>query len=185
MKKLIVLFLFFVGINTPTLRADNQLIDDARSVKLAFMKLQQSRSAKNQQDYLKHFPRKPRQFTRLFNSRKKDQLWDGSEYIFQLEHIAKNYPKETFELVMTLAATLKWQKEAPNYLQFVLMKIAMNNPFGFATQFSKLSRTKQNSIISFLNANPKGPAIGYEQLIYMLRRTGKDEIADRLQAGSQ
>ena len=154
----------------------------ANQLKTAYQKLQISRNSNiYQKQFLSAFPTSSKEFNRLFNSRKKDQLYDGNDYIFQLERIAINHPQQTFQLVLNLASELKWQSGAANYLQFVLMKISLNDPLMFHQQMQSLSKKGKSQVVRFMTQGKKGPGVGYTQLVSMLRRLDRNTLADELE----
>jgi len=169
---------------TPLTLSAKSLSQEAQKFKRQYdaLKLKQY-DARLQIAYLEAFPSDARTFNRLFNHPRQEQLWDGNQYIFELESLAVKHPQKTFALVLKLAAQLTWQKDAPNYLQFVLMKIAIDNPFEFSKQFSALSDPERQSIVTYLTTSANGPAVGYRQLIEILKRINKGAIAAELAAG--
>lgn len=160
------------------------LIPQAEELRDAYKKLQVSRNNSHYQKlFLASFPSSKTEFNRLFNSPKKDQLFDGNDYIFQLERLAVNHPKQTFQLVLKLASELKWQTGAANYLQFVLMKISLNDPLSFSSQLQSLGENKKRSVIGFMAQGKSGPGVGYTQLVSVLRRLDKNRLANQLEDG--
>ena len=180
----VVLALCGLGVCMDSNASVNRLTTEAKQLKSAYENLmQRKRDPQRQKAYLDAFPSTAKSFNRLFNNKKRDQLWDGNQYIFELERLAQSNSKATFALVFDLATSIPWGPDAPNYLQFVLMKIALDNPFEFARHFEQLKQQRQSSLIRFLTTSKNGPAIGYKELIYVLRRTNKNDVADALAAG--
>jgi len=181
-KLLLVLFLCGAVIGSPS-QAQN-LSKEASHLQFALGELQLRRNDPTRQKaFLEAFPKTARQFNRLFNSSSKDQLWDGNQYIFALEGLMQRNAKQGFKLVLGLASELKWGPDAPNYLQFVLMKVAVDNPFEFSEQFMALSESKRKNVVKFLTESKNGPALGYQQLIEILKRVNKKDAAKELQKG--
>ena len=183
MKLLTVLVIIFTLGFSHQSKAES-LTEDAALLKQAYDELQlRKRDGERQLKFVRAFPRRARDFNRLFNSPSQDQLWDGSRYIFELEQLAQSQPNETFGLMLQLASELKWAPDAPNYLQFVLMKMAIDNPFAFADQFAQLTETQRSGVVNFLAKSNKGPAIGFHQFIEILNRINKTALAEELSAG--
>lgn len=158
------------------------LLPAAEKLQAAYQKLQLSHNNRHyQQQYLTAFPTTKRDFIRLFSSSQKDQLFDGNDYIFQLERLAVNHPQQTLQLVLKLASELNWQNGAANYLQFVLMKIALNDPLAFSQQMHSLAQRKRQGVIRFMAQGSNGPAVGYGQLVKVLRRLNKNQLVDQLE----
>lgn len=158
------------------------LLPAAEKLQAAYQKLQVSQNNRHyQQQYLTAFPKTKSDFIRLFSSSKKDQLFDGNDYIFQLERLAFNHPQQTLQLVLKLASELDWQTGAANYLQFVLMKIVLNDPLTFSQQMQSLGQRKRQGVMRFMVQGSNGPAVGYRQLVKVLRRLNKNQLADQLE----
>ncbi len=63
------------------------------------------------------------------------------------------------------------------------MKVAVDNPFEFSDQFMALSESKRKNIVKFLTESKNGPALGYQQLIAILKRINKKAAATELEKG--
>ncbi|TQV72277.1 hypothetical protein FLL45_18840 [Aliikangiella marina] len=158
------------------------LSSQASQLKFALGELQLRRNdPARQKAFLAAFPKNARDFNRLFNSASRDELWDGNPYIFELESVVQNNPQQGFEIVLGLASQLTWAPDAPNYLQFALMKISIDNPFEFAKQYEGLSEKQRKNVVKFLTESKNGPAVGYRQLIGILKRVNKKAVAQELE----
>lgn len=183
MKKLLLIPLVLLCSIAVTSQAKT-LSKQAAHLKFILGELQvRPNDSKTQKAFLTAFPKTARDFNRLFNSSSKNELWDGNQYIFELERLVQRHATEGFQLVLGLASELKWGPDAPNYLQFVLMKVAIDNPFEFSAQYLKLSESKRKNVVKFLTESRNGPAIGYQQLIGILKRINKKTVALELEKG--
>ncbi|WP_142892693.1 hypothetical protein [Aliikangiella coralliicola] len=158
-----------------------KLNEDSKRIESAYNQLQlRQDNVAFQQAYLDAFPKTAKSFNQVFNPPNRKQLFDGNKYIFLLESLSENHLEPTLALTMKLACNLQWKSGAPDYLQLVLIKIAVNNPIAFAKGFKPMGPSQRTSLVEFLAAGQKGPAPGYERLIEILRRIGYPKVADQL-----
>ena len=151
---------------------------DAAALKLAYTRTEDRVTPRSAATYLQAFPKTGRDFNRLFSSSGK--LGDGLEYIFRLETIAARASTETLEVLLGLAAELRWQPGAASYLQITLAKIALNYTREFARQVKKLSRARQLTLVTFLASGPHSAAPGYSQLAGVLKAIDEAPLAQLL-----
>ena len=150
-----------------------ELSDPAQRVKNAYAALVKAPSERNVQlAYLAAFPADFATFLAVFMPKDFKQLYDGHDYVFALSDIGNVLPEQTFAKILKIESTAKWQADAPNYLQHVSIKLALQHPRQFVSGLGRLSPSEQNGVIEFLVDGPHRPTEDFKKLTEELKRLG-------------
>lgn len=133
--KRIILTSLFTFITLSGFSQTENLIPEAKEIKLAFENLEKNpQSSTYQETYFNVFPDKADLFRKVFASPKFDQLYDGHLYIFQLNDLSQKYPEKIGSKLIGLCVGLKkWEVDAVGYIQNVTMEFANKNYKNFVS----------------------------------------------------
>ena len=166
---------------TAVLAAEPKLIPAAERVKVAFVKLSKApRDLSVQRAYLAAFPNNASEFMAVFMPADFGQLYDGHDYISALTSIGKALPEETMIKGLTIGAGAKWDADAPNYLQNILLDLAVANPKVFVSSLSSLDGPGQTNALTFLADGTEGPNEEFITLATQMKKAGRPDLTKRM-----
>ena len=167
----------------------------AANLKSALEKLKSEFSSNDSQsEFLKYFPKNKRDFDAFFGFNRDDHgksvtgelYYLSDDCIVVLKYFNPRHIRLICKIVIDIGKESSWDADAYNYLQDVIMDVAMKHTRIFREEIFKLSRQERVSLVQYLAdvqfiAHDKQ----YSALVEKFRRLGDREFVTLLENGKK
>lgn len=137
--------------------------------------------------YINDFPKTFAEFCRIFHPSDFKELYDGS-YVFleMFDDILKERPQDTVGVLLGLSVNATYDADAPGQLQRILANFICNNCDFFIGPFSKLARSGQQNIITFVcDVENFSAYTKFDCIVRVLKEKGNTDLAKRFLAAKE
>lgn len=185
-KPILVLLLFLLVFSCliANAREQKELSEKAVSIRASLEKLRRDLSSETQwKEYLYLFPKTKNEFKDVFDPDDFSELYDGHEYIFELEKAPKEIHESILKLLFSIVSDgVPGCCDAWSALHHVMVGYAIANVQRFVSILTHMESEKRINIIGFL-ADKENHATftEYQQLIDEFRKMGKIELAQQFE----
>ena len=138
-------------------------------------------SKDTQRTYIDSFPSTGSSFLAVFMPADFGQLYSTADtYVSELGRIGERFPDLVFTKSLRIAHSLKWDADAVNFLQGMIIDLATSRPKEFSAAVSALPKQHQDGALGFLVSGPHRPTKEFYALISEVRASGNAALASRL-----
>ncbi len=122
--------------------------------------------------FLSTFPDTKKEFIKICHSPKFDELYDCNKLFYpHIDRLITSHPLRVGEILAGLASSIKYDADAPSYLQDAWLKLCLRKPGYFVKSLEKLkSKKRQNLALKYLNESLHHPRNQISKCIDVLKK---------------